>query len=68
MKRHDADRALRHPLRVAHDQVEHLVDVADLGESAATPAVIVGGLAVLLVALVAAVITVAVLVEHFAGG
>lgn len=59
---------VRHPLHAAHDEVAHLIDVAERGESAATPAVIAGGLALFLISLVATVIAIAAAVAYFVSG
>lgn len=59
MKRHDAHKRLRHPLHAAHEDIAHLADVAERGESAATPAVLIGAVALVVFPLVAAVIAVA---------
>lgn len=55
-----------HPLHAVHNEVEHLIEVAEKGESNATPALMLGGLALVLVPLVALVITVALATAYFA--
>jgi hypothetical protein len=59
VKRAKPASALRHPLHAGHEEIVHLVDVAERGESAVTPAVILGGLALLLVPLAAAMMALA---------
>lgn len=68
MKGDAPESARRDPIYAAHDEVEHLVDVAKRGESAATPAVIVGGLALFLLALVATVIAIAAVAAYLITG
>ena len=57
--RNASEKPVHHPLRAAEHEVEHLRAVADKGESAATPAIIVGAEFVFLVPLVLAVIALA---------
>ena len=59
MKREEVERPLRHPLEATHEEIVHLVDVAERGESAATPSIIIGGLSFLLAPLAAAIIAAA---------
>jgi flagellar basal body-associated protein FliL len=56
------------PLHALHEEVEHLVEVAEKRESSATPVLMLGGLALVLVPLVAVVVTVALATAHFATG
>ena len=55
-----------HPIRSAEHEVEHLREVADEGESAATPAILTGGLLAVLIAIVAILIGVASLAAYLA--
>lgn len=66
MKHDEAQSVFRHPLHATHQEVEHLVEVAERGESAATPALIVGGIGLILALLVATVIALALTVAYFA--
>lgn len=52
-----AESPLRHPLHAARDEIADLVDVAERGESPATPAVVIGGIGLVLIPLVATIIT-----------
>ena len=47
---------LAHPIEAAEHEVEHLADVADEGESPATPAILGGGLVLILIPVVAILI------------
>jgi hypothetical protein len=50
----------RHPLRAAERELEHLREIAGEGESAATPAILIGTWIAILLPLVAIVIALAV--------
>jgi hypothetical protein len=62
----DRDRHhLPHPIRSAEHEVEHLREVADEGESAATPAIVAGGLLAVLIPLALVMIAAVVLIAYF---
>lgn len=68
MKYDESESPLRHALHTAHDEVEQLIDVAERGESTATPAVIAGGVAVIVIALIATFIAIAAAVGYLVSG
>jgi len=65
-ERAEHERRLRHPLRSAEHDVEHLRDVAEDGESGATPAILTGGVLAVLIPLVAIVIGIVSLATYLA--
>ena len=62
----------RHPIRAVEHELKHLDEIADKGESAATPAIMIGRVAAFLLPLVVGVIALAAgaayLVTHHGGG
>lgn len=54
--KHDDDSPLAHPIEAVEHEVEHLADVADEGESPATPAILGVGLVTVLIPAVAILI------------
>jgi hypothetical protein len=60
---HEGENPLAHPIH----ELEHLEEVAEEGKSAATPAILGGGLVAVLGLVVAILIAVAFLVAHFFG-
>jgi hypothetical protein len=62
----DAERPLRHPVHATRDEIGQLVDVAERGESAATPVVLIGGVGLVILALVTIMITLAFSVGYVA--
>ena len=50
----DDDSGIRHPIRAAEHELEHLRDVANEGKSATTPAIVAGGMLAFLIPLFAA--------------
>jgi hypothetical protein len=62
----DVARPVRHPLQAARGEIASLVDVAERGESAATPAVVIAGVGVVLAPIVATIIVFAFAVGYFA--
>jgi quinohemoprotein ethanol dehydrogenase len=59
---------LRHPVRAVEDEVDHLRDVADKGESAATPAIVTGGVIMVLLPIVALLLALGFGAYHLARG
>jgi cytochrome c553 len=59
-----AENGVRHPIRTAEHAVEHLRHVADEGESAATPAILAGGVLTLLVPFVSILIAVGLIISY----
>jgi hypothetical protein len=59
MSSHEAEHPVRHPLHATHEELAHLADVAERGESAATPVVLISGVALVLVPLVSIIVTLA---------
>jgi hypothetical protein len=59
MNHEKSERPHRHPLHAAHEEIANLVDVAERGESAASPAVLIGGVGLVLVPLVAIIVALA---------
>jgi hypothetical protein len=55
---------LRHPIRTAEREAEHLRDVADEGRSAATPVILIGTWVVAAAVLVAVAVTLALMVAY----
>jgi hypothetical protein len=55
---------LRHPIRTAERQAEHLRQVADEGQSAATPVILIATWLVVAGLLVAAAVTLALVVAY----
>jgi hypothetical protein len=55
---------LRHPLRAAERELRHFRDVADKGESAATPLILIATWIVVAALLVSAAVTLADLAGH----
>jgi mono/diheme cytochrome c family protein len=53
---HEDESPLAHPVHAAEEEVEHLVEVADEGESPATPAILGVGLIAVLIPIVAILI------------
>jgi hypothetical protein len=53
---HEGESPLAHPIQAAEDEVEHLVEVAEEGESPATPAILGVGLIAVLIPVVAILI------------
>ena len=53
-----AESRLRHPIRAAEREAEHLREVVEEGESAATPAILIGTWLVVAVVLVASVVNI----------
>jgi hypothetical protein len=60
------ERAARHPIHAVEHEVEHLHDVAEEGESPATPAIVGGGVLAFLVPLVAILIAFAFAIYYVA--
>ena len=58
-RRNAREKPVHHPIRAAEHEVEHLRAVADKGESAATPAIVIGAELVFVIPLVVAVIALA---------
>jgi hypothetical protein len=56
--------ALRHPIRSAEREAAHLKDVADEGESAATPAILIATWVVVAALLVATAVSLALLAAY----
>ena len=61
----DAPSFAHHPIRAGAREAAHLREVADAGESPATPAIIAGALLAFLLPLAAALVLLDTLVEHF---
>jgi hypothetical protein len=57
---------VRHPVQAAVGEVAHLHEIVDVGESAATPAIVVGAVIAFVVPLAAMLILLALGVAHFA--
>jgi outer membrane protein assembly factor BamB len=55
---------VRHPIRSAEHEVEHLEEIAQKGESLATPAILAGGLLAILIPIVAILIGAAFLIPY----
>ena len=55
---------VRHPIRSAEHEVEHLEEIAQKGESPATPAILAGGLLAILIPIVAILIGAAFLIPY----
>jgi len=66
MSEDEHESPLRHPIHAAEHEVEHLAEVADEGESPATPLIVIAGISVVVLAIVALLIGVAFLVAHYA--
>ena len=60
------DERLHHPIRAAEHEVEHLHEIADEGESPATPAITAAGVFVFVVPIVVVVMLLVLGVAHFA--
>jgi hypothetical protein len=63
---HRHESVARHPIHAAADELEHLREVAEDGESAETPAIVGGAVLAFLVVVVAIVITAVFLVWTYA--
>jgi hypothetical protein len=59
------DSVVRHPIHAAVHEAAHLREIANEGESTATPAILIAAVLAFVVPLVAGVITLADLVAHF---
>jgi hypothetical protein len=59
---HEDESPLAHPIEAAEEEVEHLAEVADEGESPATPAILGVGLIAVLIPVVAILIGASLLV------
>ena len=57
---------VRHPIRVTVEEVEHVRQVVDEGESPATPAIIAGAVIAFVVPLAALIMLLALAIAHFA--
>ena len=57
---------VRHPIRVTVEEVEHVRQVVDEGESPATPAIIAGVVIAFVVPLAALIMLLALAIAHFA--
>jgi hypothetical protein len=57
-----------HPLKTAHGEIDHLVDVADRGESPRTPAIVAAGMAAVVFSLIGLYIVIAAVVSYFVTG
>jgi hypothetical protein len=66
MSEDEHESPLRHPIHAAEHEVEHLAEVADEGESPATPLIVIAGISVVVLAIVALLIGLAFLVAHYA--
>jgi hypothetical protein len=64
MPRHES--VVRHPIRATEEEAAHLREVAQKGESPATPAILLGVVAGFIAPLVAIVIVLAFAVAYFA--
>ncbi|HSS81548.1 MAG TPA: hypothetical protein VLK24_10155 [Gaiellaceae bacterium] len=64
---HEDESPLAHPIEAVEHEVEHLADVAEEGESPATPAILGVSLIVVLIPVVAIVIAASFLIAHFIG-
>lgn len=58
---------LRHPIRSAEREAEHLREIADAGESAATPVILIGMWIVVAASLVGLAVTLATLAAYLVG-
>jgi cytochrome c5 len=61
---HEDESPLAHPIEAAEQEVEHLAEIADEGESPATPAILGGGLILILLPVVAILIGASFLVAY----
>jgi hypothetical protein len=59
---------MHHPLHNAHEKIDHLVDVAERGESPETPAIVVGGVALVVLPLIGLFIAIAAVAAYFLSG
>jgi hypothetical protein len=66
MSEDEHESPLRHPIHAAEHEVEHLAEVAEEGESPATPLIVIAGISVVVLAIVALLIGLAFLVAHYA--
>lgn len=57
---------LRHPIQAAEDEAAHLRDVANRGESASTPAILAGGVLMVLIPLFLLILTIVLTVAYLA--
>lgn len=57
---------LRHPVHAAEHEVEHLADVAQEGESPATPLIVIVAVGLVALVVVAVLIAAAFLAAHYA--
>ena len=57
---------VRHPIHAAEHEVEHLADVADEGESPATPLIVILAVGLVALVVVALLIVAAFLAAHYA--
>ena len=57
---------LRHPVHAAEHEVEHLADVAEEGESPATPLIVIVAVGLVALVVVAVLIAAAFLAAHYA--
>jgi hypothetical protein len=57
---------LRHPVHAAEHEVEHLAEVAEEGESAATPLIVIVAVSLVAIVVVALLIGGALLAAHYA--
>src|SRR6476646_571578 len=64
---HEDESPLAHPVKAAEHEVEHLADVADEGESPATPAILGVSLIAVLIPVIAILILAAYLVTRGGG-
>lgn len=60
------ERFARHPIHATVEEAEHLREVADAGESPATPAIVAGFVLAFILPLAASLILLAFVVMHFA--
>jgi hypothetical protein len=66
MSEDEHESPLRHPIHAAEHEVEHLAEVAEEGESPATPLIVIAGISVVVLAIVSLLIGLAFLVAHYA--
>ena len=57
---------LRHPVHAAEHEVEHLADIAEEGESPATPLIVIVAVGLVALVVVAVLIAAAFLAAHYA--
>jgi hypothetical protein len=67
MSEDEHESALRHPIHAAEHEVEHLAEVAEEGESPATPLIVIVAVSVVVFAVIALLIGAAFLVAHYLG-